>query len=1044
MEKIEEIFLRNKVTPPPISSYPAISVIIPLYNAEQFVGECLDSVLNQTFQNFEVIVVDDCSTDNSCAVVESFIPKFNGRLTLYHTEKNSGGGGYVPRNIGLNLASGEYVIFIDADDFILLNALEILYNAAKGFDAEVVYTGSYYDLRNPNDIYLHRDGEGKKLLKEGLEDKPELRIEDQKENLSKLLLEEREGNFRAPWSKFARRNFLIKNKILFPTQMTNGADFIWVIDVYCHAKKFLRIPTPFYFYKLYNTASVSQTKRKSSQQIFHWISAFIDFMKGLRELEKKNEVLRENPAYCLAAMKSHFNWCLNRTKDERNELSSAEIYEILWREFAKDSSEVAVPFFFSFIDNERRTSKENLKTITDLKKQLEQLKNSLVSPSDANKIALQNLSACPAISVVIPMYNSEKYIGECLDSILNQTFQNFEVIVVDDCSTDSSYSIVESYKEKFGGRLTLAKMEKNSGGGALPRNKGLSLSRGEYIFFVDSDDMITKTALEDLCALLRKYNADIVYCEKFYAVDDDGANMRVQSYQRGGFVDKPTFDTEDLSERVQGIINDRYLTLTVNKLIKRKLIVDNEIFFPALKTSEDNIWNQGLLFHAKKFLRVPNIVYLYRQSKASSQREERTSQQKINFWLNPVLLGLKALDKMMSRHEFFKANPSCRYALLKNFVEKRFAWTMNDSKKLNEEIIFSTIKEEFGGRLGEYDVLISALCTALYNEKKINDNNYAEIINKFRNFFTAKIFLQMEKKTDPKNLQIISVSDKKAKISKPEWHQKAGVCHMIDSFTGNLEIAAKAAVEGKIQVRLSGLWVQNPKNKSKLVPHWIDYTKLIVNGKKIFDTVTPAWNGKPYIYTLDVKAGEKVKIETEWLPHREDSFDVLAKIETPQEPKKVSVPPKVQEQKNYNETIRELSDHSTARADIQLVPEADGDFKILSISDEKSDIRKPAWLQRNGIGYVIQSYAGKLEFTAKTTAGGQINLRLRGLDVRSPKDKTKKIPHWIDYTKFIVNDKIIFDEITPACLEKFYSYNFNVKAGEEIKIQLEWLPHGNN
>jgi len=66
----------------------------------------------------------------------------------------------------------------------------------------------------------------------------------------------------------------------------------------------------------------------------------------------------------------------------------------------------------------------------------------------------------PAVSVVIPMYNAEEYVGECLNSLLAQTFQNFEVIVVDDCSTDSSPAIVESYTEKFGGRLKLTKTKK--------------------------------------------------------------------------------------------------------------------------------------------------------------------------------------------------------------------------------------------------------------------------------------------------------------------------------------------------------------------------------------------------------------------------------------------------------------------------------------------------------------------------------------------------------------------------------------------------------
>jgi hypothetical protein len=105
----------------------AISVIIPMYNSEKYIGECLDSLLAQTFQDFEVIVVDDCSTDDSVVIVESYAQKFSGRLKLAKTEINSGGGGYVPRNIGLSLSSGEYFYFLDADDFIVEMALEIFH-----------------------------------------------------------------------------------------------------------------------------------------------------------------------------------------------------------------------------------------------------------------------------------------------------------------------------------------------------------------------------------------------------------------------------------------------------------------------------------------------------------------------------------------------------------------------------------------------------------------------------------------------------------------------------------------------------------------------------------------------------------------------------------------------------------------------------------------------------------------------------------------------------------------------------------------------------
>ena len=91
---------------------------------------------------------------------------------------------------------------------------------------------------------------------------------------------------------------------------------------------------------------------------------------------------------------------------------------------------------------------------------------------------------------------------------------------------------------------------------------------------------------------------------------------------------------------------------------------------------------------------------------------------------------------------------------------------------------------------------------------------------------------------------------------------------------------------------------------------------------------------------------------------------------------------------------------------------------------------------------MIQSYAGKLEIVAKSDVDGRIRLGLKGVDVRTPEDSSKRIPYWIYYTKLSVNDKIIFNEIIPAWHDKDYQYGIEAKANAEIKIQVEWLTHG--
>ena len=330
-----------------------------------------------------------------------------------------------------------------------------------------------------------------------------------------------------------------------------------------------------------------------------------------------------------------------------------------------------------------------------------------------DKITLPQ-STC-AVSVVIPVYNAEKYLGECLDSILAQTLQNFEVIIVDDCSTDSSLAIVQSYIPKFGGRLKLSHMDKNSGKPSLPRNKGLAVSRGEYIYFMDNDDLITSTAFEELYTLAKKFDADVVYCERYYTCDANRENLRLTSLQKPVFVDKPTLETDYFPERVQKA--NSFMVMPWTYLARRDLLTENEISFPNI-IRDDSIWSWNLIFSAKKILRVPNTVYIWRNVKSSITRIEKTPQQTINFWINPVILGVKILNETLNRFEFFKKNPQYRYIMLSTFVEGSFSALFGTSFQMKPSDFYESVKQEFGDKLGEQNILIPLLCTLINTHQK--------------------------------------------------------------------------------------------------------------------------------------------------------------------------------------------------------------------------------------------------------------------------------------------------------------------------------------
>lgn len=277
----------------------------------------------------------------------------------------------------------------------------------------------------------------------------------------------------------------------------------------------------------------------------------------------------------------------------------------------------------------------------------------------------------PAVSVIIPLYNAEKYIAECLDSILAQTFQNFEVIVVDDCSTDSSPAIVESYAPKFGERLKLTKMPHTSGYASLPRNRGIGLSRGKYIYFFDPDDSITPTALEELYTAAENFDADVVHCEKYYKVPDEfynnvdyRKNLKPYSWPMGEkiFITQPTLLTDNLEKRVIDFGKKWLQWAAWMQLIRRDFIVDNNIKF-VNTYSQDLIFTMCELCCAKNYVVLPNVCYFWRQHEGSKVTEKLDVAKSIHKFVAVLNCGIKYLDDFLNERKIFAGRSDLKYVL---------------------------------------------------------------------------------------------------------------------------------------------------------------------------------------------------------------------------------------------------------------------------------------------------------------------------------------------------------------------------------------------
>ena len=188
----------------------------------------------------------------------------------------------------------------------------------------------------------------------------------------------------------------------------------------------------------------------------------------------------------------------------------------------------------------------------------------------------------PAVSVIIPMFNAAKYVGQCLESLLAQTFQDFEVIIVDDCSTDDSVKVVESYAAKFGGRFKLAATEKNSGNPGVPGNIGVRFSRGEYLLILDDDDAVTFDALEKLYSTAKAFDADVVSCEKYYEIPTQFFNDAEYVPKIAGCESQtvaPTLLESDPSKRLSDFVQRKFLWNLWSKLIRRDFVIKKDLHF---------------------------------------------------------------------------------------------------------------------------------------------------------------------------------------------------------------------------------------------------------------------------------------------------------------------------------------------------------------------------------------------------------------------------------------------------------------------------------
>lgn len=252
-----------------------------------------------------------------------------------------------------------------------------------------------------------------------------------------------------------------------------------------------------------------------------------------------------------------------------------------------------------------------------------------------------------SVSIIMPVYNVEKYLRKSLESLINQTLKNIEIIVVDDGSTDNCSNICDEYKNRDSRIKVIHK--KNQGLG-LARNSGLDIAKGEFISFLDSDDDVDSNFYENLFYTAKKYNADAVWGE-FKRIDDNGNIL--EKWQDG--VEKNQYlGNEIINEVLPDMINGKKIRIPKSVwswMYKREIIDKNKVRFCSEREyiSEDLIFQLNLLPLCKNIAKSKNEAYYYyrinNKSLSRVYKKERFEKvKKLHYEVCRIIKSMKIYD----------------------------------------------------------------------------------------------------------------------------------------------------------------------------------------------------------------------------------------------------------------------------------------------------------------------------------------------------------------------------------------------------------------
>jgi len=536
---------------------PLISVIVPVYNtAEEYLRQCFDSCANQTYFNLEIIIVDDGSKPTTAKFCDNYARK-DKRVQVIHKQND---GLNNARRTGFEASAGNYVTFVDSDDIIDLEFIEKLYWSIEDNKADIAVSeyveftdvDNIKTIPNAHNLPLSAETDKKRLL----------------EYIVRGAYPSMRGYSAVVWCKLYRASLL--------------RQIDWDASNY-------RINEDEFFSP--QTHLLADRVSFVNEQLYHYRRGLED---SLSVLVKDNEHNGVKVSY-LAFAYELYQYCVNLSGQHNIEMN-----------------EWLIERYYNMLCNRVRELMQISQFLPscqeELLRQYSNLRDEISTTMYSDSYKLMCCKPNTQVSIIVPIYNTDvKYMKDCFDSVKRQTYWSVEVLLVDDGSNKKTVDFCKKYIANL---LNWSVISQKNGGPSIARNRGLRIAQGEYIQFVDSDDIINDDMIEKMVTEAEATKADIVVC-RFKSFDESPSRVIYHE----PLVEISSKEASKLSEK---ILNISAPSVCV-KMLNRKFISVNELQFDeSLARGEDLLFTSQALTMSNKISMLNEYLYNYRVSNSSS------------------------------------------------------------------------------------------------------------------------------------------------------------------------------------------------------------------------------------------------------------------------------------------------------------------------------------------------------------------------------------------------------------------------------------------